>query len=403
MKARMIRTLPKGRSSVNRLDGLTGRAVRPRTAVRSPVSNRQTGEAEPMRIQRRSPSRAGAAPSQLVALRDNIKAIDAHVTSIQRPVHAVQDLIGQVKAPLAFPGALHQDLTDLQRLLASLRTVVTPLSILPAPIGPASRALKQALEVLVGPPGSGSIGRTRDLAGQIDKALKPLRDLVTKIETPVKKTAETIDAMEGTIAYLRDMVAGVIARYGVQPPEDVEACAAKLNEPIARLRAALDEVASSMAELFSSLEAALRSALAVLRPLSAAIDAVRRVLDVFRGKAMQAIIKVMTRFSNAIKPYVNKAELIVKIAISRILKKLGIDANKLAAQIRRMIDALNPMKPIERAIANALAAIRQFVAKLVDASGITKLLEQLADLKRQLAQILEAFLRSPCKALLDSK
>jgi hypothetical protein len=354
-----------------------------------------------MPIRRRSPSRARESQSQLVALRDNIKAIDAHITSIQRPVHAVQDLIGQVKAPLAFPGALQQDLTDLNRLLASLRTVVTPLSILPAPIGPASRALKQALEVLAGPPQSGSIGRMRDLAGQIDKALKPLRDLVTKIETPIKNTAETIDAMEGTVAYLRDMVAGVIARYGVQPPDDVEACAAKLNEPIARLRVVLDQAAATMAKYFAAIEDALRSALAVLRPVGAVVAAVRKVLDVFRGKAMQAIIKVMTRFSNAIKPYVNKAEFIVKMAINRILKKLGIDATKLAAQIRKVIDALNPMKPIERAVSNALAAIRAFVAKLVDASGITKLLEQLADLRRALAQTLEAFLRSQCKAVLD--
>jgi hypothetical protein len=341
------------------------------------------------------------ARSELVALRDNLAAIDAHVAAIQRPVHAVRSLIEQVKAPLAFPARLHQDLTDLHQLLASLRTTVTPLSLLPGPIGPASRALKQALEVLAGPPRTGSIGRTRDLVGEIDRRLEPLRKLVQKIETPVAETAKAVDAMAASVAYLRAMVASVIARYGENPPEDVEACAAKLNEPIASLRAALDEVAARTAALFAAIEAALRSALAVLKPLGDALRTIQQVLGVFRGKAMRAIRSAIERFANGIRPWVNKAEFIVKTAINRILKKLGVSVGSFAGYLRKVIGALDPMKPIERAVSAALGAVKRFIAALVDASGIAELLATLAELKDRLARAVEGFLRSQCKAVLD--
>jgi len=350
----------------------------------------------------RAAARVDQGKSQLVALRDNVNAIDAHLRSIQRPVHSVKDLIGRIKGPLAFPGALHKDLSELYRLLSSLRTIMTPLSILPAPIGPAARAFKQSLETLTGPPKSGSIGRARDLAGQIDRSLKPLRDLVAKIEKPVDDIAATIDEMEGRIAYLQSMVARVVARYGVRPPADVEACAAKLNEPIAAFRAALDKAAAQMARFFASIENALRSALAVLQPVGEALKAVRKVLGTLRGRAMQSIINVLSRVSNAIKPFVDKVEFVVNKVINGVLKKLGIKMGAFTRYIRKLMNVLNPLKPIEKALAKALASIRRFVAKLVDVRMITDLLAQLTELKRRLAQIVDAFLRSPCKAVLDA-
>jgi hypothetical protein len=339
--------------------------------------------------------------SALVSLRDNLAAIDAHVVSIQRPVHAVRDLIGQVKAPLAFPGRLHQDLTDLHRLLASLRTTVTPLAILPGPIGPAARGLKQALEALAGPPASGSIGRARDVAGKVDKALKPLRDLVAKIEKPVAEAAATIDQIQASVAYLRDMVARVVAHYGTAPPADVEACAAKLNEPVAAFRAALDVAAARISTFFATIEAALRAALAVLKPVGDVVRTVQKVLGVFRGKAMKAVLNALERFSNGIKPYVDKVEFVVRRAIDSVLKKLGINVSAFTGFFRKVIGALDPMKSVERAVNAALASVKAFVAKLVDATGVAALLEELAALKRQLAQAVEAFLRSRCKAVLD--
>lgn len=353
------------------------------------------------RVRPRAKRRDEQEQSALLALRDNLAAIDARLDSIRRPVHAVQNLIGQVKAPLAFPAALYQDLDDLHDLLSSLRTVVMPLSILPAPIGPAARGLKQALEVLAGPPKTGSIGRTRAVVGEIDRKLQPLINLVERIETPVENTAATLDAMAGSIAYLRDMVARVIAHYGAQPPEDVQACAAQLNEPIAWLRAALDQAAAAMVQLFNGIEAMLRSALVVLKPIGEVLRTVQSVLSVFRGKAMKAIINGLSRFANGIKPYVNKAERVVRKAIDSVLKKVGVSLSAFEGYFRKVINALNPMKPIERAIANARTAVIRFVSRLVDTRALTALLEQLVAIKTRLAQALETFLRSQCKAVLD--
>jgi len=375
---------------------------RDRTNEQKPGVGARLEQERSMTTRPRTAARVDQGKSQLIALRDNLNAVDAHLRSIQRPVHSVKDLIGRIKGPLAFPGALHKDLSELYRLLSSLRTIMTPLSILPAPIGPAARAFKQTLETLTGPPKSGSIGRARDLAGQIDKSLKPLRDLVAKIEKPVDDIAATIDEMEGRIAYLQQMVARVVARYGERPPADVEACAAKLNEPIAELRAGLDKAAAKMAKFFSSIENALRSALAVLKPVGDALKAVRKVLGTLRGRAMQSVIKVLSRFSNAIKPFVNKVEFIVNKVINGVLKKLGINMGAFTRYIRNLMNVLNPLKPIEKALARTLASIKRFVAKLVDVHMITDLLAQLTELKRRLAQIVEAFLRGPCKAVLDA-
>ncbi len=339
--------------------------------------------------------------SPLLALRDDLAAIDAHLNSLRRPVHAVQNLIGQVKAPLAFPGTLHQDLDDLHDLLSSLRTMMVPMSILPGPIGPAARGLKQALEALAGPPKSGSIGRTRALVGEIDRKLQPLIKLVERIEEPVENTAATLDAIAGSIAYLSDMVERVIAHYGDQVPEEVQACAAKLNQPIAELRDALDRAAAAMVKLFNAIEAMLRSALAVLKPIGAVLRTVHSVLSVFRGKAMKAIINGLSRFANGIKPYVNKAERVVRKAIDSVLKKAGVSLSTFESYFRKVISALNPMKPVERAIANARAAVVRFVSKLVDVGSLNAMLTQLVEIRNRLAQALDAFLRSQCKAVLD--
>lgn len=353
------------------------------------------------RTRQRAKARPPVSRSATIALRDNLAAIDAHVTTLQKPVRAVQDLVGQVKAPLAFPRSLHQDLTDLHQLLASLRVTVTPLSLLPGPIGPASRSLKQALEALAGPPQSGSIGRARDLVGRVDTQIEPLRRLVEKIENPVANAVAAIDAIESNVAYLRDMVAGVIAHYGSRPPKDVDACAVRLNVPVAAVRAALDGAAARVAGFFAAIEKALRSALAVLQPIGDVVRVVQSVLGVFRGKAMKAILGALTRFSNGIKPYVNKVEFVVRMAMNRLLKKMGLSVDTFTAYIRKVIDALNPMKPIERAVNAALASVRKFLAQLVDVSMIDALLQTLLDLKRQLYQAMEAFLRSQCKAVLD--
>ncbi len=353
------------------------------------------------RTRQRVTARSPESRSASIALRDNLAAVDAHVTTIQKPVRAVQELIGQVKAPLAFPRSLHQDLTDLHQLLASLRVTVTPLSLLPGPIGPASRSLKGALEALAGPPQSGSIGRARNLVGRVDTEIEPLRRLVERIETPVANAVAAIDAIESSLAYLRDMVAGVIAHYGSLPPKDVDACAARLNAPLAAVRAALDEAANRVAGFFTAIEKVLRSALAVLQPIGDVVRAVQNVLGVFRGKAMKAILGTLARFANGIKPYVNKVEFVVKMAINRLLRKMGLSVDTFTAYIRKVIDALNPMKPIERAVNAALASVRKFIAQLVDPSMIDALLQTLLDLKRQLYQAMEAFLRSQCKAVLD--
>ncbi|MCG3202051.1 MAG: hypothetical protein NFCOHLIN_01924 [Gammaproteobacteria bacterium] len=358
-----------------------------------PAARRHTRQ----RVTARSP----VPPSATIALRDNLAAIDVHVTAVQKPVRAVQDLIGEVKAPLAFPRSLHQDLTDLHRLLASLRVTVTPLSLLPGPIGPASRALKQTLEALAGPPQSGSIGRARDLVGRIGTEIEPLRRLVERIETPVADAVAAVDAIESNVAYLRDMVASVIAYYGSQPPKDVEACAARLNTPVAAVRAVLDETAARVAGFFAMIEKTLRSALAVLKPIGDVVRAGQSLLSVFRGKAMKAILGVLTRFSNGIKPYVNKVEIVVRVAINRLLRKIGLSMDTFTGYIRKVINALNPMKPIERAVNAALASVRKFIAQLIDVSAIDELLEILSDLERQLTRAVEAFLRSRCKAVLD--
>jgi hypothetical protein len=139
----------------------------------------------------------------------------------------------------------------------------------------------------------------------------------------------------------------------------------------------------------------------VLKPVGDVVRTVQRVLGVFRGKAMKAVLNALERFSNGIKPYVNKIEFIVRRAIDSVLKKLGISLSAFTGLFRKVIGALDPMKPVERAVNAALAAVNAFVAKLVDASGIAALLEALDALKRQLAQAVEAFLRSPCKAVLD--
>jgi hypothetical protein len=130
-------------------------------------------------VARRRPLQA-AAPTQLSALRLSLDQLLADLRLVKDPVDDLCRLIAAVKKPLTLPATLETNLTDLRTLLQVVNTVASSASWLPAPAGPAAKAVTTGLKLFLGPPKPGALTEMINTARAVDEALEPARKTIGK-------------------------------------------------------------------------------------------------------------------------------------------------------------------------------------------------------------------------------
>lgn len=339
--------------------------------------------------------------SSLSSLAANLQEMKQRVAAVGDPLHAVRNLLATVRKPLAFPGELAKHLKSLREIVVGVKTIATGLSWLPGPIGTGATALERAAKPLVeGPPPPGSIAKLQKSVERVDTSLKPARDALDKMKTPLDKACGAVDAISGKLVFLENIVDGLVQRYGDHPPAEIESCATRLNTPVAAMLAAMRKVEDALRNPLDVAKSALSQVEQILKPVGQAISALSSALKALDSAAMRKIRSLLNRLVKAVEPYIRKIKIIVQKALNDALKKLGIDARKVEAYLDKLAQRLDPTKPIRQTIDRIQGRVGTLASELARSLGIGALLAQIESLREQLEREVEAFLASACGRVL---
>jgi hypothetical protein len=333
---------------------------------------------------------SAAGPTQLSALKLNLDQLLRDLRLVKDPVDDLCRLIGAVKQPLTLPKTLETNLRDLRTLLQVVNSVASAASWLPAPAGPAARSLTTGLKLFLGPPKPGALTEMIDAAHAVDQALAPARKTIEKIEKPANKLAAGLGKVEHPLVLLAEITGRLIARHGANPPADIEACAARLNGALAPIARALEALKGDVATGIKTLADALRAVLPALEAFSGVVQALQAALGrltPFRDALLR--LKAALRAVDRVRRW---GEGVVKA----LLKKLGLDVNKIERWMNGILQQLNPFRSLKKTLDGLVASLRRAIANLPVADALLKMIGSLQALADELEAALEDFLASQC-------
>jgi hypothetical protein len=355
------------------------RAVSPRANAR-----RRAGPGR-----RRRPLRA-AAPTQLAALAVTLDQLRADLRLVKGPVDDLCALIRAVKTPLTLPKTVAAKLKDLRTLLQVVNTVASAASWLPAPAGPAAKAVTTGLKVFLGPPKPGALAEMIELANALDKALAPARTTIEKAEKPANKVAAGLGKVEHTLVALAEITARLIVRHGANPPAEIEACAARLEAALAPIAEAIATLKREAATGIKALADALRALLPALEAFSGVVRALQSALDKLTP-LRDALLKLKQALG-----VVDRLRRWGENVVKRVLKSLGLDVSKIERWMNGIIQQINPFKPLKQAFARLVASLQRAIANLPGVDALLKLIGSIQALADRLQAALDDFLASQC-------
>ena len=331
-----------------------------------------------------------AAPTQLSALKLTLAQLLADLRLVKDPVDELCRLIGAVKKPLTFPGTLETLLKELRTLLQVINSAASAAAWLPAPAGPAARALTNGIKPLLGPPAPGAVKEMIDTAHAVDQALAPARKAIEKVEKPANKLATGLGKGEHQLTVLAEMTDRLIARHGANPPADIEACAARLNGVLAPIASTLATLKREIAAEVKALADALRALLPALQAFSSVIQTVQTALA-----KLKPLRDVLQKLRGALK-VVDRIRRWGERVVKAVLKKLGLDVSKIQRWMNGLLQQLNPFKSLKKTLAGLLANLRRALAKLPGVDALLRLIASVQALADRLEAALEDFLASEC-------
>jgi hypothetical protein len=334
-----------------------------------------------------------AAPTQLAALKGTLDQLLADLRLVKAPVDDLCGLIRAVKQPLTLPKTAAAKLTDLRTLLQVVNTVASAASWLPAPAGPAAKAVATSLRIPLGPPKPGALGEMIELANALDKALAPARTTIEKAEKPANKAAAGLAKVERTLVALAEITARLIARHGANPPAEIEACAARLEAVLAPIAQAIATLKREVAAGVKALADALRALLPALQAFAGVVRTLQSVLDKL-APLRDALLKLKGALS-----VVERVRRWGEAVVKRVLKSLGLDVDKIERWMNGILAQLNPFKALKQAFARLVASVQRALANLPGIAALLKLLDSLQALADRLQAALDDFLASQCGKL----
>lgn len=363
-----------------------GTAASPRTGARRRASA----------AARRRPLHA-AAPTQLSALKLGLDRLLADLRLVKGPVDDLCRLIAAVKKPLTLPATLATNLTDLRTLLQVVSTVASSASWLPAPAGPAAKAVTTGLKLFLGPPKPGALTEMINTAHAVDQALEPARKTIERIEQPAKKVAAGLSKVDTTLVALAEMTDRLIARHGANPPAEIEACAARLNGVLAPIAQAIETLKREVAAGIKALADALRALLPALQAFSRAVQALQAAL-----RKLNPLRDALSKLKQALS-VVERVRKLGEAAVKALLKKLGLDVNKIERWMNGILQQINPFKPLKQAFARLVAALQRAIANLPGVDALLRMIGSIQALADQLQAALDDFLASQCGKLFSGE
>ena len=338
---------------------------------------------------RRRPLHA-AAPTQLSALKLNLDQLLGDLRLVKGPVDDLCRLIAAVKKPLTLPATLETNLTDLRTLLQVVNTVASSASWLPAPAGPAAKAVVTALKIFLGPPKPGALTEMINTAHAVDRALEPARKTIEKIERPAGKVAAGLGKADTTLVALAAMTDRLIERHGANPPAEIEACAARLNGVLAPIAQTVATLRRQAAAGIKALADALRALLPALQAFSGAVQALKAAL----GK-LNPLRDALSKLKQALS-VVERVRKWGEAVVKALLKKLGLDVNKIERWMNGILQQINPFKSLKQAFAKLVASLHRAIAGLPGVDALLRMIDSIQALADQLQAALDDFLAGEC-------
>lgn len=329
-------------------------------------------------------------PTQLGALRITLDRLLADLRLVKNPVDDLSTLIRAVKTPLTLPKTVATKLKDLRTLLQVVNTVAAAASWLPAPAGPAAKAVTTGLRIFLGPPKPGALAEMIELAHALDRALAPARAAIEKAEKPVGKAAAGLGKAEHTLVVLADLTARLIARHGASPPAAIEACAARLEAALAPIAQAIEALKREVASGVRALTDALRALLPALEAFSGVASALQSALAKL-APLRDGLLKLKSALG-AVERVRRMGERVVK----QVLKSLGLDVNKIERWMNGIVQQINPFKPVRQAFARLVATLQRAIAGLPGVDALLALINSIQALADRLQAALDDFLASQC-------
>jgi hypothetical protein len=334
--------------------------------------------------------RLAAASTQLAALKITVDQLLADLRLVKVPVDDLCGLIRAVKKPLTLPKMVAGKLRDLRTLLQVVNTVAAAASWLPAPAGPAAKAVTTGLKIFLGPPAPGGLAEMVELANKLDGALAKARTTIEKAEKPASRAAVTLAKAEQSLIVLADITTRLIARHGTNPPAEIEACAARLEAALAPIAREIERLKREAAAGFKVLAGALRALGGVLEPFSGVVQTLQSALE-----KLEPLRDALLRLKQALS-VVERVRRLGERAVKQALKSLGLDVDKIESWMNGILQQINPFKPLKKAFAELAASVQRALANLPGVDALLTLIDSVRTAADRLQAALDDFLASEC-------
>ena len=252
------------------------------------------------------------------------------------------------------------------------------------------------LKLFLGPPKPGALTEMIDAAHAADQALAPARATIEQLEKPANGLAAGLGKAADALVVLAEVTDRLISRHGANPPADIEACAARLNGVLAPIAQALDAAKREVATGIEALADALRALIPALEAFSGAVTALQSALD-----KLAPLRSALLKLKNALK-VVEKVRRLGERAVKALLRKLGLDVDKIERWMNGILQQINPFKSLKKALADLLARLRRAIAGLPGVDALLRMIDSLQALADRLEAALEDFLASQCGKLFSA-
>jgi enamine deaminase RidA (YjgF/YER057c/UK114 family) len=327
--------------------------------------------------------------SHLARVQQDLRDIHDDIGYFATPLNEIYTLLGDIDSLLHEPENLDKKLGEILTITQSLETACKSGEWIPE-VGQEAKAAAEFLDGV-----NILIKEIRTTLTGIQESLKPFTEWIKGVEEPVGKAWKPIGLVEGKLETMVNISSRLLKHYGGNPPDNIEHCAAALDNPLHGVAQAMNDAKDRANAALNDAERPLRTAVHQLEKIvdyTAFIDGIYHKLDGFRRD-----IDLITKAVNKALHYTKTA---IEEAISDVARRFRPKTYK---KVKAMLDSVQKaVENLKKKFINyAFKPVRDLVNQ-VEGEIVSKLvnLPEVAPIRKALSEVTEAI--SSVKAAIDS-
>ncbi len=337
--------------------------------------------------------------SHLAKVQLDLRDIHDDIGYFATPLNEIYTLLGDIDSLLHEPENLNKKLGEILSVTQTLEKACKSGEWIPE-VGQEAKAAAEFLDGV-----NIVIKEIRTTLTGIQESLKPFTEWIKEVKDPVDKAWKPIGLVEGKLETMVNISSRLLKHYGGNPPDNIEHCAAALDDPLHGVAQAMNDAKDRANAALSDAERPLRTACNQLEKIvdyTAFIDGIYHKLDGFR-RDIHDITTAVDKAFNYTKAAIEAA--ITDIA-RRVSPKTYKKVKEMLASVQKAVENLKKkfinyaFKPVRDLVNQVEGEIASKLANLPEVAPVRKALSEVTEAISSVKAAIDS-LSDPCAALFD--